>query len=338
MKPENVMTAKEIAHYCTHYFIKNNIMLEFVKVFSNAIVIRNPRCNDLSKPGFALAYNIANNAIICTKIDNEWHPIIDDALEIKNNEVKDIETFIDFIGSINEYCIEHNCDYNTYINNKIAVNSHKEDNISIKCSRNRNQEIVYNQIDNFIRFLEVDDESKPIIDSRFKLDDTCSNFINENNFAEFAKESFEFCEENKCSFRNYAKKTVFNIIQLKSFINEFCNYRNPQKKSLYTFFDKDGKTAFTYYDDNTINAFKIIDDGKIFYCTIPGSSNSIKSNEEFKAFIKDNRTDIDEIVNKKLEEYKKQELERIRNANEDFDKSAREVKMNGKPKRTGRGI
>ena len=322
MKPKNIMTEGEIHDY---FYKKYNTKLGLVMLFNDGIVVCDPRCDDFSKPGFALMYIFTDNTIEFVKINQITPLIFNDVLGIKDNEVKDIETFLDFVSYINEYCEEYNCDYNTAI---LGV----KENISATSVTNPNQEIIYDEANKQIIF------SEGCKSYTLALIEVLKNFIDKkDNFAEFTKESFEFCEENGCSFIDYAKEIALNMLKFRYGLNEDAK-KHPQKKLLYTFFDKDGKTAFTYYDNNTINAFKIIDDGKVFYFTMPGSSNLIKNNEEFKAFIKDNRTVIDKIVDKQIKEYEKQKLERIRNANEDFDKSASEVKMNGKPKRTGRGI
>ena len=233
------MTPEEIVYYCTYHCKKNNINPEFFSVFNNAIVVRDPGCNDLSKPGFALVYNFTNNTVALAKIGNTWQPIVGNTPRIiKVDTVKDLETFLKFIGFFNKYCKEHHCDYKTVL----------------------------------------DKETVPVLHNK---DD------------------------------------------------------NQEKGPRYVVFDKDGKTVFMYHDNKIECVKKLKNDS--FVGVIPDDIGSI-SFGEFEKFIKDNRTVIDKIVDKQMKEYEKQKLERIRNANRNFDKSVSEVKMNGKPKRTDKGI
>ena len=79
MKSKRVMTT-EVDHRMTteeifdYYYKKYDTNLGYVMLFNDVIVVRDLKYSDSSKPGFALVYNIADNAIICTKIDNAWQP------------------------------------------------------------------------------------------------------------------------------------------------------------------------------------------------------------------------------------------------------------------------
>ena len=320
MKPE--MTLGEIVYY---YCVENDIMPEFVRVSHDAIIVRDPRYNDLSKPGFALAYNFTNNTIICTKIDNKWHPIVGDTTrEIANDEVKDVKTFLDFVSYINKYCEEYNCDYETALDNESTPA------ICVKSPYDPGQVIIYDKQERYILFIE----NETMI--RFLKNKTIDDFLsNETDITTFAKESFEFCEENKCSFADYAKEIALNILQLKSVINDFCDRHNSQEKLLYTSFDKDGKTAFMYHD-NKIKYFKISEDD-VIDGVLPddtGSIKNIKTFEEFKEFIKINRESIDNTINENVESTKKRlktsEVEEYENYKDVLDNFADHDKEMGK--------
>ena len=301
------MTPKEITHYCK----ENGINPKFVKIFHNAIAVRDPRCNDLSKPGFVLVYGFKKNAIILDEIDNTWEPIgANTPKKIKINTVNDLKTFLQFIGSLNKYCEKHHCDYNTYCN---AYINRMKNSISREFTINPNQKIIYDKTNKKIIFFENGESST------LPLDETLSDFIDEeDNFTKFAKESFEFCKKNECSLEYYAKEIAFEMLKFKYCLSEYAKII-PQEKMLYTFFDKDSRTGFAYYDNNTINVVKITDNGLFCLKMQNKPSSLLKSNEEFEAYIKTNKVSIDEEIKKQIEKHKEQQdLERFANANNEF--------------------
>lgn len=303
------MTPKEITYYCK----QNNINPKFVRIFHNAIVVRDPGCNDLSKPRFALAYCFTNNAIIFAEIDNTWEPIVGNKpRKIKINTVKDLKTFLEFVGSLNKDCEKHHCDYNTYYNTYIN-NNRMKNSISRESTINPNQKIIYDKINKKIIFFESGELGT------LSLDETLSDFIDEeDNFTKFADESFEFCEKNKCSLEYYAKEIVYEMLKFKYCLSEYAKII-PQEKMLYTFFDKASKTGFAYYDNNAINVVKITDNGLFCLKMRNKPSSLLKSNEEFEAYIKTNKVSIDKEVKEKIEQHEKQQdLERFANANNEF--------------------
>lgn len=279
------MKLDKIFDYCK----ENDIIPEFVKIIGNSIVVRDPRCNDLSKPGFALAYDFTCNAVTFTKVDSiEQKLIFDDTTTgIMADEVKTVKTFLNFVSSLNKYCKIYNCDYKTALNEKSIIPH------TVNSQYNNNQRIVYDKANKRIIFLAI---SKTYF---LQLDKIFSDFIDkEDNFDEFVKESFEFCKKNECSFENYAANIAGDMLKFKYSLSGYAK-TNPKEKLLYTFFDKDSKTGFAYCSDNAIKAFTTFYNYPICFEIDNQPQFLLESNEELKIFIEYNRTTIiDGIVNK----------------------------------------
>ena len=235
------------------------------------------------------------------KLITHGNPIVDDVLRIiKADEVKDEKTFIDFIGSIDKYCEEHNCDYNACINNNFVCDS------VMKSSTNPDQEIKYDKVNKRIIF---SGSCKLYI---LTPSETLKNFIDEkNNFAEFAKESFEFCKENGCSFEDYADNIAIDMLEFKYGLSKYAE-EHQQEKLLYKTFDKDSKTGFAYYGDNTIKVFKTIGNNPFYFKMYNKSLSLLDSNEKFEAYIKTNKASIGKEVNEQIKEYREKEEQKLK--------------------------
>lgn len=308
MKPENKITAEECVSVC----LKNNVgFITTNKEYATSYdLIYNEKIgNDLSKPGFILWYACKDNITILTKINRNTREIIFDneTRIVKTDAIKDQQTFLEFANFLNSYCIKHKCDYSTAIFDCVISNTEKD--ISATFLTNPDKEIIYDKAKQQIKFLE-NHGSKTIIHATLNSS-MHKGLINEDNFADFAQESFDFCTKNECSFADYANKIALNIIQLKSKINELSETTNPQKKLLYTFFDKDGETAFTYHEDKTIYAFNQI--ANDFFIEVTKLKKPINSAEAFAALVKNNKAFFDNFIDKY-----KQELKRFTGANSEF--------------------
>ena len=179
-----------------------------------------------------LLYDQNTNFIAFTKFDSNTNEIIvnNETTVFRIEAVKDKQTFLNYINSLNAYCIEHNCDYKTALNKEAIPESNKDDVVCVQSPTDPNQQIIYCKTNKSIRFLEVY-EGSSITDIEFKCEEKPNSPINENNFAEFAKESFKFCKENECFFADYANEIAPDILESICSTNETVNENSKAELS-----------------------------------------------------------------------------------------------------------
>lgn len=219
-------------------------------------------------------YNCSLNTITCLKYNKK------DGTSYKSDvykfeETKDLKTFLDWFGELNEYCEKNNVCYDTISENlnksEIVDEFINPKNPNLKLFRSKNNTI------NFVK--------DGITIEQF----ICNNIDNSTKFTDFAKNTFQFCEENNFPFERYPSEIFTNMLKLQFGIYNILNEKYKEDKNIKILsksFDKSGSTAFIYLSNGTVESC-IYDDARgICVGTIIKPFTEINNIKDFSNWIK----------------------------------------------------
>ena len=217
-------------------------------------------------------YNCSLNAITCLKYNKKDGTNY--KLDIyKFEEIKDLKTFLDWFDGINKYCEENNICYDT-----ISENLNKSETVDEFINpKNPNLKLVRfkNNIINFVK-------------DNITIDNFICNNINDSaKFIDYAKNTFQFCEENNFPFERYPAEIAKNMTRLQFGIYKILNEKyekNEDIKILSKSFDKNGSTVFIYLNNGTIESCTYKAEG-VHFSTVVKPFTEINNVEDFSNWI-----------------------------------------------------
>lgn len=219
-------------------------------------------------------YNRSSNTITCLKHNKKDGTNYKSYL-YKFEKVKDLKTFLDWFDKVNEYCEKNNICYDT-----ISENLNKSETVDEFINpKNPNLKLVRfkNNIINFVK-------------DNITIDHFICNNINDSaKFIDYAKNTFQFCEENNFPFERYPAEIAKNMTRLQFGIYKILNEKygkNEDIKILSKSFDKSGSTAFIYLSNGTVESCTYDDVMEICVGTIIKPFTEINNIKDFSNWIK----------------------------------------------------
>ena len=245
-----------------------------IEINGNCTILSHEKYSKIKKePGTTakFVYDRSSNLITCLK-HNKENRIIWESYEYEIKKVKNLKTFLDWIDIVNEDCKRNNVCYDEIcevLNESNPVIDPKNPNLKLVRSEN-----------NTINFIKDD-----IVIDQF----ICDNIDNSTKFIDFAKDTFQFCEENNFPIERYSSEIFTNMLKLQfgiyNILNEKCK-EDKNIKILSKSFDKSGSTAFIYLNNGTVESCTYDDAKGICVGTIIKPFTEINNIEDFSNWIK----------------------------------------------------